>query len=429
MREDFLHYTWKFKKFQKENLQTNQGEKLQILQTGQHNQTAPGPDFFNAKIQIGEQLWAGNVEIHLKSSDWYAHHHQEDKNYDNVILHVVWENDIEIYRKDNSIIPTLILKNRVEETTKTTYEQLVLNNQKWINCESDFADFDTYEIESWLERIFIERLEKKSQLVFDLLEESKNNWEKVMFQMLAKNFGLNVNGEAFLSMAQSIPFKVVQKTSQQKKQLQALLFGQLHLLEKTIDDPYYQELQSEYNYLRHKFQLANKSVLAPQFFRLRPVNFPSIRIAQLCSLYASKKAVFSELIQLKDLKSIRDYLTVEVDDFWKTHYNFTSKSKKRSKNLSQNFKDLLIINTIVPIRFAYAKFHNNENEMLIIEKLMTNLLAEKNSIVTKFNSIRKETATNALESQALIHLKRNYCEKNNCLNCNLGVKILGKKNA
>ena len=424
MKEDFLHYLWKFKKFDFLNAFTAEEEKLTILNSGWHNTENSGPDFFNSKIKIGDQLWAGNVEIHLKSSDWYAHQHEQDSSYDNVILHVVWEHDVEVFRKDQSKIPTLQLKNLVIEDTLKSYKNLMNASQKWINCEADFAKIDDFLLKSWMERLYIERLEEKSKLIFQLLKSSENNWEAVLFQLLAKNFGLNRNGNAFLQIAKSIPISVIRKINDVEV-LEALFFGQANLLEDKVDDVYFLQLKKEYQYIQHKFQLQPISE-GVEFFRLRPPNFPTIRLSQLAQLFIQHKNLFSKLKSIDRLQDIYELFSVETSVYWKTHYSFGKQSKSSTKKLSKKFIDLLVINTIVPIKFAYQKSLNKvEIESLL--QLLKSVPAEENSTVKKFNKLRKDTAGNALYSQALLQLKPNYCDKNRCLHCEIGTRLLQRK--
>lgn len=428
MREDFLHYLWKYKKFHWQKAKVADGENLVLIDTGRHNQNESGPDFFNAKLKIGEQLWAGNVEIHLRSSDWYFHQHETDPAYDNVILHVVWENDVEVYRKNNSPIPTLELKELTEKNTLDAYQTLLESpSPKWINCENDFSSFDDFSVDNWLERIYLERLGEKSEKLLALLEKSNNDWEAVLFGMLAKNFGLNVNGEAFLSIAESIPFSVIRKIAHDRTQLEALFFGQAGMLSKNIQEAYFQKLRTEYAYQKNKFKLDNKNVLPVKYFRLRPDNFPSIRLAQLAGLYASHKHLFSKMIKTKSIKGLRTIFQTGVSEFWQSHYTFEKISRKRGKKLTPGFVDLLIINTVVPLMFCYGRFTGSLDPERLFA-LMRKIEPEKNNIVSKFNSLRKQTAKNALDSQALLQLKKYYCEQNRCLHCGLGIKLLKNPN-
>ena len=423
MQEDLLHYIWKHKKMDVLNLKTTQGEVVQILSVGRHNHNS-GPDFFNAKLKIGEQLWAGNVEIHIKSSDWYVHNHEQDSNYDNVILHVVYRHDTDIFRKDNSTLPTLELKDVINSSLLDHYNELFSKPHKWINCETDFAQVDDFVVSNWLQRLFIERIERKSQLVEALLESSKNDWEAVLFKMLAKNFGLKVNGESFLSIASSIEFSIVRKIGSNQKQLETLLFGQSGLLEAEKSDPYYSELRKEYQFLKRKFQLENGHVTPLQFFRLRPPNFPTIRLSQLANLYGKEQQLFSKVIAMDSIKDFYDVFKVGTSEFWKSHYTFESTSRISEKKLTNTFIDLLLINTILPIKFCYAKksgVHLGES----ISELISKIPSENNSITKGFNNL-KTVSKNALDSQALIQLKTEYCDKNRCLQCAVGNSLLGK---
>lgn len=423
MQEDFLHYIWKFQKFSKKQLQTVDGQTIEIIAQGAHNNLA-GPDFFTAQIRINKQVWAGNVEIHIKSSDWYAHHHESDPAYDNVILHVVWEHDTDVYRKDNAIIPTLELKSRITESVLHNYQQLFYEPKKWINCENDFPEIDSFLLQNWLDRLYFERLENKSTVIFELLSRSKNNWEAVLFQMLAKNFGLNTNGNAFLNLATSFDFTVLQKIQQKQTEVEALLFGQAGLLEKPIENDYYQSLQNTYQFLKNKYKLSNQHLAPVQFFRLRPVNFPTIRLAQLAALYTKENQLFSKLMAAKSKKDIAAYFNVQTSPFWDTHYSFTSTSAKRKKSISSSFIDLVIINTIAALKFCYAK-EQAKDVSQEIATLIESLPAEKNRITDKFNTL-KPVAQNALQSQALIELKNNYCTPNKCLQCAIGNHLIGR---
>ncbi|WP_053977393.1 DUF2851 family protein [Mangrovimonas xylaniphaga] len=420
MQEDFLHYLWKYKIRKAQNLKITSGETVAPLHVGQHN-TDSGPDFFNAQIKIGEQLWAGNVEVHVKSSDWYVHGHEQDQAYDNVILHVVWEHDTEIFRKDNSEIPTLQLKDTVDKMLLNTYSELYSKGNKWIYCEDNLSKIDRFVLNNWLERLYIERLEQKHQTIEKLLSNSKNDWEAVLFKMLAKNFGLKVNGDAFFSLALSVDFSVVRKLQSNQFGLEALFFGQCGWLDSELEDVYYLKLQNEYGFLKRKFQLSNVSVLAPQFFRLRPPNFPTIRLSQLASLYANEKQLFSKLMELNSLEDYYKVLDCETSLYWETHYSFGKSSKPSKKRLTKTFVDLLLINTIIPIKFAHCKANGKEIDNVV--QLAQQIHAESNSLLSAFANLGIK-CQNALQSQALIQLKRNYCERQKCLDCAIGANIL-----
>jgi hypothetical protein len=420
MKEDFLHYLWKFKKFDTLNLKTSNKEEITISNVGQYLELA-GPDFFNAQITIGDQKWAGNVEIHLKSSDWYVHHHEKDAGYENVILHVVWEHDSEIYRSNNTEIPVLELKNYVSTATVNNYQKL-LTPKSWIFCEKQLKEIPQFTLINWQERLFFERLERKSNPILELLEKSNNDWEAVLFCLLAKNFGLNTNGEIFLRIAQSIPFSVIRKECFEVENLEALLFGAAGLLDAEKEDACFKDLKFRYFYLLHKYQIEKICVEPVQFFKHRPDNFPTIRLSQLANLYHKQQNLFSKTIGLNSVDAIYEIFRVSVAPYWETHYQFDKESPKKKKALSKSFLDLIVLNTIIPLQFAYAKSLGKE----ISEDLVTVLnevAPEKNSIIEKFCSFGIK-AKNAFETQALLQLKNEYCNKNKCLECAIGMELL-----
>ncbi|MBP0905096.1 DUF2851 family protein [Mariniflexile gromovii] len=421
MQEDFLHYTWKHKKMELNKLKTAQGDAVLLTSVGQHNFNS-GPDFFNAQLKIGNQLWAGNVEIHVKSSDWFLHSHEQDKAYDNVILHVVWEHDTDVFRSDNTPIPTLQLKDFTNIDVLNNYEKLFSKNGKWINCENDFASVENFVLNNWLERLYFERLERKQETIQNLLKDTKNDWEAVFFIMLAKNFGLKVNGEPFYSMAKSIDFSVVRKSQSSLTSLEALFFGQSGMLEDDLEISYYLELQKEYQFLKQKFKLENNNVMPLQFFRLRPPNFPTIRLSQLASLYFEHKTLFSKLMEAKTLEDFYKVFKVSASTFWNSHYTFQKTSKTSSKILTKSFIDLLLINTVLPLKFSYGKEKGQELDSEILN-IAADIASEKNSVVDAFNNMKKVSNT-SLQSQALIQLKTEYCSKNKCLQCAIGNSLI-----
>ena len=423
MKEEFLHFLWQYKLFNSTNLISVKREIVEVIDSGSYN-TNSGPDFLNAKLKIDEQLWVGNVEIHIKSSDWYAHHHEKDVNYDAVILHVVWEHDSDVFMKNNHPIPTVELQSFVQKEVLANYKKLFLKEQRWIPCEKQIAETSSFILNNWLERLYFERLENKSVVIKELLQKSNNNFEAVLFQLLAKNFGLKVNGEAFLQLAQSFDFSVLRKVRFNEEQLSALLFGQAGFLEQELEEAYYLQLQKEYAYIRHKYRLEPIAKHRFQFFRMRPNNFPTIRIAQLIALYNKYQNLFSRLIDVNKVESFYDLFTGEVNDFWKTHYTFETASKKTDKRLSKSFIDLLIINTIIPLKFVYEQARGEVDQEGLLQ-LIKQLKPENNSIISKFLEL-KIKANNAFESQALLELKNNYCAKKCCLQCAIGSKLLKK---
>ena len=423
MREDLLHFIWKYKKLYLQNLVTNQNESILILDVGSHNHQS-GPDFFNAKIEIGGQLWAGNVEIHPNASDWYAHHHENDIAYDNVILHVVWNDDLEVYRRDNTLIPTLELKKFVSEDLLRNYKILFDNRPtKFINCEHGISKVDAFTIQNWLDRIYIERLEEKSVLVNALLINSKNDWEKVLFALLLKNFGLHINGESFLSIAEALDFSVVRKLRNDPLQLESVLLGLPGLLDgPETTDAYLITLRKEYAYLKKKFDLNQESVQQPEFFKLRPTNFPTIRLSQIANVYIKHQNLFQKVINASSLDELYAIFEITASNYWDNHFTFGKVSKKSTKKLTNPFIDLLIINTILPLKFCYGH-HMGITAVSRILPIIEKIRKEDNGIIRKFNALGIGTKT-AGDSQAVLQLYNSYCSKNKCLQCAIGNGVL-----
>lgn len=424
MKEDFIHYIWKYKKFSFSNIKTSDGEELTILNSGDYLQKE-GPDFFNAQIIIADQKWAGNIEIHVKSSDWYLHRHEKDANYNNVILHVVWIHDAPVFRKDNSEIPVFEIKNYVSQDVQHTYKELS-TKKSWIYCENQIKNIDSFVLANWQERLFLERLEEKAKPIQELLTETHQDWEAVLFYLLAKNFGLNTNGDAFYKIAKSLTFSLIQKESLEVIYLEALLFGQANLIPADVEDNYPKELKDWYDYLAIKYKLNKPTLENIQFFQHRPDNFPTIRLAQLAMLYHLQRNLFSKIISTKNLTEIQSLFDLSVNGYWKTHYNFDKPSPKKGKSLSREFINLLIINTIIPIKFAYSQNQGKESAEILIDLLAT-IPAEKNNIIEKF-SIFGIKSKNAFQTQALLQLKNNYCNSKKCLNCAIGLDLLKIKN-
>lgn len=421
MKEDLLHFIWKLKLFSTGKLQSTNGEKVEIISNGNQNFNS-GPDFLNAKILIDNQLWAGNVEIHINSSDWYVHHHELDENYDSVILHVVWEHDVAIYRKTNEVITTLELKNFISNDLLKNYKQLFSKNKNWINCESEINTISPFVLFNWFERLYINRIENKSKLIEQILKETNNNWEATFFILLMKNFGLKVNGEAFYTTAKSINFSIVRKVSSNIEQLEALFFGQAGLLLNEVESQYFNSLKAEYDYLTVKFHLKPILKEQVQFFRLRPNNFPTIRLSQIAFLYNTYQSLFSKVIEIETIEDYYKLFNITTSPFWETHFTFEKESKKSVKKLSKSFIDLLLINTIIPIKFWYLKSIGKDDVSSIIS-IAENIKPESNSIISKFNNL-KIRSENAFKTQALLELKNEYCNKQLCLQCAIGKELL-----
>ncbi|MEQ9582352.1 MAG: DUF2851 family protein, partial [Arenibacter sp.] len=408
------------------NLKSSKDEAIQILDVGTHNLLS-GPDFFNAKIQIDEQLWAGTVEMHIKSSDWYAHNHEVDPNYQNVILHVVWEDDCEVFRSDNTVIPTLVLRDYISSSLLQEYQKLFYHKERsFINCENEIADTSNFVLQNWLEVLYFERLERKTDLVAQLLKASNNDWERVFFVMLSYNFGLKINGEPFFEIANRLPFPVVRKIQDNAFQMESLLYGFAGFLdEDNIGDIYFDSLKKEFAFLKAKFHFLEPPHQKPEFFKLRPSNFPTIRLSQLANLYVLHQNLFSKVINAKSVEEIYLVFKVSASEYWNDHYTFGKVSKKYVKILTKKFVDLLIVNTILPIKFNFAKHMGRDVPEEIIN-IISGITSESNTVIAKFKSLKLQFPS-AKESQAVIQLYNEYCTKNKCLQCAVGHQLLNRK--
>lgn len=421
MKENLLHFVWKLKLFSTAQLKSTNGEIIEIISAGTANLNT-GPDFLNAKLVINNQLWAGNVEIHLNSSDWYVHNHEIDENYDSVILHVVWEHSVDVFRKSNQPIATLELKNYISKELLDNYRQLFSKNKNWINCEKDIESVDSFILTNWLERLYVERLENKSEQIQNTVNKLNNNWEAALFVLLAKNFGLKINSEAFMNFANSFDFSIVRKVSGNLEQLEALFFGQAGMLSNNYESEYFENLKKEYHFLKVKFQLTPISNGQIHFFRLRPNNFPTIRLSQLAMVYHSHQNLFSKIMETEDIKEFYGLFDLATSNYWETHFTFETASKKSIKKITKPFIDLLLINTIIPLKFLYLK-SLGKNDISSVLAIIANIKPEKNEIISKFNELNIKSKT-AFETQALLQLKNEYCNKQLCLNCAVGKELL-----
>lgn len=420
MQEDFIHYLWKFKKLSGQELLTTQGKQVKIKSLGTHNFFS-GPDFFNGRVEIDGQDWAGNIEMHIKASDWYLHGHDDDPAYDNVILHVVWTHDAEITRRDGVHIPVLEVSQYVAPDLVQSYNQLfAVKNNQFINCESQFSSVDSFKREQWLEKLFFERLAQKSDRIQHMLDQNNNDWEAAFFQLLSRSFGTKTNADAFEQLASSMDQAVVRKLAKDAFQLEAVLLGQAGLLKETKKDSYYQELVDEYAFAKAKHNL-QASLTPMKFFRLRPANYPTIRMSQLARLYQKNPVLFGALLLAKSRIEIHQLFEVKAAKYWDTHHVFDKKAEEREKVLTADFIDLLIINCIVPIKFMHARAVAKDITEELLE-LMYQLNPEKNTITSGFKKLFK--AENALQTQSLLQLKPNYCDVNKCLSCDIGIALL-----
>lgn len=422
MNEKLLHFIWQFQYYNKFDLQTEDGEDLKIEKVGLHN-INQGADFSNAAIKINNITLHGNIEIHVNSSDWLKHHHNKDTNYNNTILHVVWNNDKPIYINNKSL-HTLVLENRVPKILLERYIELMTNKQL-IACENYLPAISNIAWFAWQERLVVERLQQKSEKVLQLFTQTNNSWEDVLWQLLASNFGIKVNATFFEEVAKTIPVNILAKHKNQIHQLEALLLGQANLLSKNYTDDYAKLLFKEYSFYQTKYKL--KKILGNALFlRMRPSAFPTVRLAQLAMLVKNSNHLFSKIKQATEINEVKNLLNVTANDYWHYHYKFDELTKYYPKTLGNTTIDNICINTIIPVLFSYGLY---KKEQLYKDKAVTwvqKLNAEKNSITKIWEKFEVENK-NALQSQALIHLYNNYCKKQNCLNCRVGNKILQKK--
>ncbi|MEM6966052.1 MAG: DUF2851 family protein [Bacteroidota bacterium] len=421
MKEDLLHYVWRLQRFDHSDLITTEGQSINIQHVGILNQHA-GPDFTDARIQIGDTLWAGNVEMHLKASDWTTHQHQSDKAYENVILHVVLNEDEKINRQDGSRIPCLELKKRIPNKLSKIYKKL-LHNEQWIPCQHHFYKVGQMTKVLWLDRLLVERLERKTMTIENLLKENTYNWEMTLYQVLARNFGVKVNAEPFGRLARSLPLAILGKHKSNLFQIEALFFGQAGLLEDDFEDDYPNRLKREYHFLQKKYQLHPIEKMSWRFLRMRPANFPTIRIAQFAQLIFQSVHLFSKMLAAQNVKEIEQMFELRLSNYWQTHYIFDKASPKRNKSLGKNTIHLFIINTIAPFLFLYGKSKANEDYQDKAFQLLEALHPEKNNIITKWKELGI-TPESAYQSQALLQLKNEYCAKKKCLECSIGNAIL-----
>ena len=420
MREDFLHFIWNNKLYQNDSLFTQEGESLQIMHPGRHNTNA-GPDFFDARIRIGETLWAGNIEIHQRASDWNKHGHQNDPVYRNTILHVVSLSDIQVFNDLGSCVPVLVI--RWPHWIEDNYEMLI-KSQDWIGCASLLYQVDPFRIKFFLNGIVIERLKQKIEAISKVLTETKDDWGETFYCMLARNFGLKENALPFEMVARSLPQSVLARHHDSLFQTEALLFGQAGLLgEELFGDEYYLELRKEYRFLAVKYGLKPIEGHLWKFMRMHPGNFPTIRLAQFAMLIHHSKGLFSAVIEANNLEDLQQLFMVKASDYWDSHYSFNKPSVNRKKVFGDQIFSLIVINVVVPFYFLYGESQNKlflkDRALVILEQMP----AENNSAISRWAGAGI-IAANALESQALLQLQRNYCEPRKCLNCTIGHKII-----
>ena len=423
MHEGFISYIWQFQYFDKKELKTSGGEKVEVFQPGIGN-THAGPDFSNAKVKIDGIDWVGSVEIHPRSSGWMEHRHDLDPAYENVILHVVWQNDQPIYRLDKTLLPTLELKDRVDESLITQYKKLV-NTSFAIPCKRSFPQVGELVKRSMLDRTLLQRLEAKAAQVVEILTQHNGDWQQTSFILLARNFGFKVNSDPFSQLAQSLPYKTILKHADKQIQIEALLFGQAGFLDMPIGDKYYQLLRREYSLLRQKYSLTARKLKRAQwrFLRLRPANFPTVRLAQFAALVVQEKDVISKIFEIADTLSLRALFSIRQSEYWQGHYQFNRKSKQAVAGLGDSSIDNILINTVAPLLVAYGKYNDEQGFIDRAVEMLHAIPSESNTITKSWGELGYVAQT-AFDSQAMIELYNHYCQRRNCLNCTIGASLL-----
>ena len=425
MREDFLHYLWRLARFDLRQLRTTEGEALTIQQFGTYN-TDAGPDFDDARLRIGGLQWAGRVEIHVNSSEWHAHGHDDNPSYDGVILHVVLEEDQIIYRRDGSRIPCLELLHRIPPGVQATYWRL-MHQADWVPCQPQLPTVTGPVRAIWLQRILAERLAHKAAKFTERLEVAQRDWEEAFYHCVARAMGGKVNVQAMEMLARSVPLRILLRHKHSLLQLEALLFGQSGLLpeHEAGEDSYLTRLRQEYELLRVKHALRPLPVTAWRFLRMRPNNFPTVRIAQLACLYYRSGQLFGKALAAAGAKELEAMFVVSLSNYWRTHYRFGPAVAPSERKLGKATIQNILINAVAPAYFAYGLLREDERYRERAMTLLDTLPPESNATITKWRKLGW-SATNAGESQALLELKRQYCDPRRCTSCAIGCAILNR---
>ncbi|MEJ7779146.1 MAG: DUF2851 family protein [Daejeonella sp.] len=420
--EDFLHYLWKFRLFKQQGLATVDGEPVEIISVGLHNKHA-GPDFESATIRIGSTLWAGNVEIHLRSSDWEKHQHQIDQTYDSVILHVVARHDQDIFRMDGTKIPVIALEGLIPKKISDNYLRLQ-ECMDWIPCGNQVSSLDPFHIRYWLYRVEIERIEEKAELINLALKEFKGSWDDAFYVSLARNFGFKTNAIPFEMLARSLPQSLLARYKNRPLQVESLIFGQAGFLFSRHKDEYPEMLRREYLFLKKKHSLQPMDNYVWKYMRMRPVNFPTIRLAQFAALIIRSNHLFSRILAEKDIrKIIALFDNLPVSKYWHNHYRFDTETSFYSPRLGKQSVDNILINTVSVFMMAYGRMTGSQEHIGRSLNLLEYLPGETNAVTSRFKETGL-TAESAFFSQSMIQLKKAYCDQKKCLSCGIGMKIL-----
>lgn len=413
-----MHRLWR-----SEDMVTNTGKKVRVVDPGLLN-TDAGPDFFNAKIEIDGHMWVGNVEMHYRATDWKRHRHDSDKAYDSVILHVVAKDDAPVRRTNGELIPQLVLE--VSPQFNADYASLVGATIE-VPCATKIKQVPHLTIVEWVEGLAFERLHGKVERIHQLLDSFNGSWEDVCYVTLARNFGFGINNDAFERLARRTPLRLLGKHSDSVLQIEALLFGQAGMLDaqKPGMDSYYNQLCTEYAFLSNKFQLTPMEKESWKLFRIRPQNFPYRRIAMLAQFIEGGFRMMNRILEAEGEKEMRALFEVELSGYWTKHYTFGKPNERATATLSRSSIDIILINTVAPLLYAYGELTDNYEMTDKAIKLLEDLRAESNSIVSHFVAYGID-CPDALTSQALVQLKREYCDARKCIYCKIGHHLLSK---
>lgn len=423
MKEELLQYIWKNKIFNHQDLRTTDGHEIRIINPGLLHHDA-GPDFKQAVIRIDDMIWAGDVEIHINGSDWYKHHHQKDDKYLSVILHVVYHCDMDIIRKDQELIPTLELKNYIPPEVMEEYKKLTLSTQA-IACGESIGRIRPLVLNSIFSSLAVDRLIRRQHQLLRLLNQCTGNWNELTYRTLAVNFGFNVNGTAFELLAQSMPYRIIERHSGSRLQVYSLVFGQAGMLDADdIDDNYYHTLKDEYDYLKYKYKLIPIERKLWNLLRLRPTNFPCIRLAQFSEVLFCLPDIFNELIINTSVDALQaKFSGINPDEYWQHHFQFGKPTKKHHCHIGKTALDLLIINTLAPILFTYGSFCGKEDFQSAGLGLLENCEAENNIITRQFGKYDFPNDS-AMTTQAMLELYSSFCKKKKCYSCPIGQYVV-----
>lgn len=426
MKEEFLHYLWKYSLYDPDSLIDSEGKRILVINPGEYNRDS-GPDFFNSRISIAGTIWAGNVEIHICSSHFDLHGHQSDSAYNNVILHVVARNDKKVFNKNGEEILTVEMK--FDSSLYDSYSDLI-NTPYIIACQKELLHVDKFLIRHWLNSLLIERFHNKSEHILRIFDDTGNDWEETFYRLVCRYFGFRVNTEPFEMLARTLPFRIILKHADNRFQVESLLFGSAGLLDEglfkeAISDEYYRELIKEFKILKAKYSIQPMDGWVWKFSRLRPANFPTLRISQLASMLSDSGGRFTKVIEAACTDQLRKLFNVSASEYWSTHYIFGKKSRKTAKNSGAQATDIILINAVIPLLFVYGMKRDSpeirERAISMLEKINP----EENIIIDEWKTSGMDCES-AFYSQSLIQLRNEYCKKRRCLECRIGSKLISE---